>query len=46
MRKNLLAHERGSRIDEALSAAIDAVRGLEIPHLDHQDDEPEGQTVH
>ena len=45
-RKNLLEHERGGRVDEALTAAIEAVRGLEIPHLEHPDDEPEGQTVH
>ena len=35
-----------SRADEALSAAIKAVRDLEIPHLERLDDNVEGEVVH
>ena len=45
-KKQLPEHHRGSEIEDALSAAIEAVRALEIPHLEFQDEIPEGQTVH
>jgi hypothetical protein len=45
-RKRLPAQQRGSEIDEALGAAIEAVRALDIPHLEFEDEVSEGQTVH
>lgn len=45
-RKNLREQGCSSRIDEALGAAIEAVRALDIPHFDYQDDVTDGQTVH
>jgi hypothetical protein len=45
-RKRLPAQQRGSDIDEALCAAIEAVRALDIPHLEFDDEVAEGQTVH
>ena len=45
-RKQLPEQQRGGEIEGALSAAIEAVRALEIPHLEFQDEVPEGQTVH
>ena len=37
---------RNSPADEALAAAIKAVRALEIPHLERLDDSYEGEVVH
>jgi hypothetical protein len=42
-RKALRKH---ARADEALGAAIKAVRDLEIPHLDHFDEVFDEQIVH
>ena len=42
-RKTVRKH---SRADEALRAAIEAVRALEIPHMERFDDTPEGPIVH
>jgi hypothetical protein len=35
-----------SRADEALGMAIEAVRALEIPHLERLDETVDGQLVH
>jgi imidazolonepropionase-like amidohydrolase len=35
-----------SRADEALTVAINAVRVLDIPHLEQLDDSIEGQQIH
>ena len=32
--------------DQSLALAIEAVRALEIPHLDSEDEEVDGQMVH
>lgn len=45
-RKRLPARQRGSEIEEVLCAAIEAVRALDIPHLEFEDEVSEGQTVH
>ena len=45
-RKQLPERHRGSEIEQALSAAIEAVRALDIPHLEFQDEIAEGETVH
>ena len=37
---------RKSRADEALTVAINAVRVLDIPHLEHLDDSIDGQSIH
>ena len=37
---------KNSRGDAALRAAIQAVRALEIPHLERIDEPPEGPVVH
>jgi len=37
---------RRSRADEALAMAINAVRDLEIPHLERLDDTVDGEIVH
>jgi len=42
-RKTVRKH---SRADEALRAAIEAVRALEIPHMERFDDTPDGPSVH
>jgi hypothetical protein len=36
---------RGRKVDDALVLALKAVRAIEIPHLD-MDDEEEGHLVH
>lgn len=45
-RQDLRASKAGRRVEEALTAAIAAVRALEIPHIPLEDDLPEGHTVH
>ena len=45
-RKQLPERHRGGEIEQALSAAIEAVRALDIPHLEFQDEIAEGETVH
>jgi hypothetical protein len=46
-RRELRRQRRGSRADEALAAAIQAVRALEIPHLETEEElSSEGQTIH
>ena len=42
-RKSLRKH---SRADDALRVAIEAVRSLEIPHLERLDDTSDEQIVH
>ena len=42
-RKTVRKH---SRADEALRVAIEAVRALEIPHMERFDDTPDGPSVH
>jgi hypothetical protein len=37
---------RRSRADEVLAMAINAVRDLEIPHLERLDDTVDGEIVH
>jgi hypothetical protein len=46
MRRDLRKRSRACRADEALRLAIKAVRGLEIPHLEHPDDVFDDQIVH
>jgi len=41
-----LRSKSGCRPDEALTAAIEAVRALEIPHLEYLDEVLEDQIVH
>lgn len=39
--------DKGCRnADDALAAAIEAVRMLDLPHLEPVEETPEGQTVH
>ena len=45
-RKALRDRGCGSRVDKAIATAIEAVRALEIPHLEYEDEGIEGQTVH
>jgi hypothetical protein len=45
-RKDLRKQGRDKHVDEALAAVIEAVRALEIPHLEYPDDVSEEQTVH
>lgn len=45
-RKNLREKGLGRDADEALGAAIEAVRALDLPHLEFEDDLPEGHIVH
>lgn len=44
VREELRAKDRGGHADEALVLALDAVRALEIPHL--EPDGEEDQVVH
>lgn len=44
VREDLRAQDRGGRADEAVALALQAVRALEIPHL--EPDEEEDQVVH
>jgi hypothetical protein len=36
----------GKKVDEALTAAIKAVRALELPHLERLDASTDGHSVH
>ena len=45
LRKDLREARGGSKVDAALARALDAVRDLDLPHLEY-DDPPEGPTVH
>ena len=45
-RKDLRNQGPACRADEALAAAIKAVRDLEIPHVEHLDDVLDEQTIH
>jgi len=45
-RRKLRKQGRACPADEALRAAIDAVRGLEIPHLEYLDETSDDQVVH
>lgn len=44
VREDLRAQNRGGHADEAVALALRAVRALEIPHL--EPDEDEDQVVH
>ena len=46
MRKHVRKQNQASRADEALGAAIKAVRALGIPHLEHLDELFDEQIVH
>ena len=45
-RKQLAKSKRGGPADHALAAAIQAVRSLEIPHLEPDDQQDGGDWVH
>jgi len=45
-RKRLRTPEPGCSADQSLAMAIEAVRALEIPHLEPMDDQVEGQVIH
>ena len=45
-RKKVRTQGRACRADDALRAAIKAVRALEIPHLDRLDEPFDEQIVH
>jgi imidazolonepropionase-like amidohydrolase len=45
-RKRLPKREMACSADQALALAIEAVRALEIPHLERIDDLVDGQVVH
>lgn len=45
-RRKLPKRGRGSQADAALAAAIQAVRSLEIPHLEYFDDTTGEETLH
>lgn len=45
-RRDLRRRGRASRADAVLSAAIEAVRTLEIPHLEFEEEIPSGETLH
>ena len=45
-RKQLRESKRGERADHALALAINAVRSLEIPHLEQEDERNGGDWVH
>ena len=45
-RKRMQRAETMCSADQALAAAIDAVRTLDIPHLDLVDDVVDGEVVH
>jgi hypothetical protein len=45
-RKRLRTAEPGCSPDQSLAMAIEAVRALEIPHLEPMDDQIEGQVIH
>ena len=45
-RKRLQRSDTICNADQALASVIDAVRTLDIPHLDHVDDVVDGEVVH
>ena len=45
-RRKLRTQAGPCRADEVLQKAIDAVRALEIPHLDYFDEVAEGEIIH
>ena len=45
-RKNLQRRGRANPADAALAAAIQAVRALEIPHVEFDEDAPDEDVVH
>ena len=45
-RRNLREKGLGRDADAALCAAIEAVRALDLPHLEFEDDLPKGHIVH
>ena len=45
-RKRLQRSDTACTADQALASAIDAVRTLDIPHLDPPDDLVDGEVVH
>jgi imidazolonepropionase-like amidohydrolase len=45
-RKRLPKPDAACSADQALALAIEAVRALEIPHLEGADDRVDGQVVH
>jgi hypothetical protein len=45
-RKNLRSKNPRCKADDALRMAIDAVRGLEIPHLERLDEVSEDEVIH
>ena len=45
-RKRLQRSETACTADQALASAIDAVRTMDIPHLDPPDDLVDGEVVH
>ena len=45
-RKDLRTRNPKCHADDALRMAIDAVRGLEIPHLERLDEVSEDEVVH
>ena len=45
-RKQLQAPDTPCTADHALKLAIDAVRALDVPHLDWADESSESQVVH
>jgi hypothetical protein len=45
-RKRLQGSDADCSADQSLAMAIEAVRTLEIPHLEYADDVVEGEVVH
>jgi imidazolonepropionase-like amidohydrolase len=45
-RKRLMKTKAGYNADQTLALAIEAVRTLDIPHLDPIDDVVDGEVVH
>ena len=45
-RKRLRHSRRRQDVDQAMAAAIEAVRSLEIPHLEREGDFDNGEVVH
>jgi hypothetical protein len=45
-RKRLPKADNACSADQALAMAIEAVRALEIPHLERVDDLVEGEVIH
>ena len=45
-RKHLQRSDTICSADQALASVIDAVRTLDVPHLDREDDVVDGEVVH